>query len=40
MARGLGQAYKKMNIAVGENNSTDIYMGKKRLVLTFRIQEF
>ena len=40
LVRGLVQAYKKMNPAVGDNNSLDISRGKIRLVHPFRRQEF
>ena len=38
LVRGLVQAYKKMNLAVGEKNSLDISRGKRRLVHPFRRQ--
>ena len=40
MVSRLGQAYGKMNLAVGEKNRIDIYGGKKRLVRPFRRHEF
>ena len=38
LVRGLVQAYKKMNLAVGEKNSLDLSGGKIPLVHPFRIQ--
>ena len=38
--RGLGQAYEKMNLAVGEKNCLDDSGGKKQLVCPFRRHEF
>ena len=40
LVRGLVQAYKKKNLAVGEKNRLDISGGKIRLVHPFRRQVF